>query len=333
MKKFLLLFSISLFTYSLYSQIPTSGLVSHWSFNGNANDLTNNANHGTVYGATLTTDRFGNLGKSYAFNGTNNYIETPISNLIVNEYSYSAWALTNSIPNAGTGTYVLFVGTTGGSQCINTNNNVGVNNGWGGNGYNSTSPVQYITYQGSNLTTGQWVHIVLTRSSNAMKLYINCNLVKTDSTTYNTLPYYGSSQILKIGTRDNNTGFFDGKIDDIRIYNRAINPNEVCALYNETDPLTVDIKENNLTKNLLSVYPVPATNILTLNFNNNIHLLDKLVEINVFSTQGVLVHKILLNKNELQNIEKIDLGNLIKGFYYLNITSGNFSENLYFIKE
>ena len=45
------------------------GLVAYYPFNGNANDESGNGNNGTVNGATLTTDRFGNTNKAYSFNG------------------------------------------------------------------------------------------------------------------------------------------------------------------------------------------------------------------------------------------------------------------------
>jgi hypothetical protein len=45
------------------------GLVAHYPFNGNANDESGNGNNGTVNGATLTTDRFGNMNKAYSFDG------------------------------------------------------------------------------------------------------------------------------------------------------------------------------------------------------------------------------------------------------------------------
>ena len=54
-----------------------SGLVAYYPFNGNANDESGNGNNGTVFGATLGLDRFGNTNKAYDFNGTaNNYIQT-----------------------------------------------------------------------------------------------------------------------------------------------------------------------------------------------------------------------------------------------------------------
>jgi hypothetical protein len=72
------------------SYVPTNGLVGYWPFNGNANDESGNGNNGVVNGATLTADRFGNVGKAYGFN--NNYILIPSSNLFnSNDLSVSMW--------------------------------------------------------------------------------------------------------------------------------------------------------------------------------------------------------------------------------------------------
>ena len=51
------------------------GLVAWYSFDGNASDMSGNGNHGTVYGATLGTDRNGVAGKAYSFDGVNDLIE------------------------------------------------------------------------------------------------------------------------------------------------------------------------------------------------------------------------------------------------------------------
>ena len=53
----------------LSAQIPSEGLVAWYPFNGNANDESGNENHGTVNGATLTADRFGNVNGAYSFDG------------------------------------------------------------------------------------------------------------------------------------------------------------------------------------------------------------------------------------------------------------------------
>src|SRR5262245_61612197 len=57
------------------AQVPTTNLTGYWPFNGNANDISGNSNHGIVYGAALTCDRCGNPNSAYAFNGSNSYIE------------------------------------------------------------------------------------------------------------------------------------------------------------------------------------------------------------------------------------------------------------------
>ena len=59
MRKILLFTFLSINSIA-FAQIPSAGLVGSWPFNGNANDESVNNNNGVVFGATLTTDRFGN---------------------------------------------------------------------------------------------------------------------------------------------------------------------------------------------------------------------------------------------------------------------------------
>jgi hypothetical protein len=81
MKKiFILAFTFILSSVCAYAGI-NDGLVSYYPFNGNANDESGNGHNGTVYGSTLTADRFGNLNSAFSFNGTAaDYIDVgPIS--------------------------------------------------------------------------------------------------------------------------------------------------------------------------------------------------------------------------------------------------------------
>jgi hypothetical protein len=74
------------------SYVPTNGMVGWWPFNGNANDESGNGNNGTVNGATLTTDRFGNANQAYSFDGVDDYIKIQNSpNFLNQEYSVSIW--------------------------------------------------------------------------------------------------------------------------------------------------------------------------------------------------------------------------------------------------
>ena len=84
-KLLLLTLGITLTAQTLMAQVPsyvpTQGLVGYWPFSGNANDLSGNNNNGTVNGATLTTDRFGNANSAYSFNGINQKITVAHNNL------------------------------------------------------------------------------------------------------------------------------------------------------------------------------------------------------------------------------------------------------------
>ena len=78
MKKHLLILATALLSISTFAQtpnyVPANGLVGWWPFNGNANDESGNGNHGTVNGATLTADRFGNANMAYGFDGVDDFI-------------------------------------------------------------------------------------------------------------------------------------------------------------------------------------------------------------------------------------------------------------------
>jgi hypothetical protein len=97
-KKLLLLsFGLLMTTQMIFSQVPSyvpsNGLVGYWPFNGNANDESGNGNNGTVNGATLTTDRFGNANSAYSFDGLNDYIDCGNSTSVSTptNFTFSVW--------------------------------------------------------------------------------------------------------------------------------------------------------------------------------------------------------------------------------------------------
>ena len=73
--------------------IPTFGLVAYYPFNSNANDESGNNFNGTVFGATLTTDRFGNTNRAYNFDGYDDEIQVIHAEAlnIIGDISLSAW--------------------------------------------------------------------------------------------------------------------------------------------------------------------------------------------------------------------------------------------------
>ena len=65
-----------------------AGLVAYYPFNGNAQDMSGNGNHGTVRGAMLTTDRFGNTQSAYSFDGVMIIL---MSKVLVGTVTFLSW--------------------------------------------------------------------------------------------------------------------------------------------------------------------------------------------------------------------------------------------------
>lgn len=80
--------------FASYAQPSDSGLVTHFPFSGNANDASVSKIHGTVDGAQLTYDRFGNANGAYLFDGENDFIEAGSGDRnITDKATVAAWVL------------------------------------------------------------------------------------------------------------------------------------------------------------------------------------------------------------------------------------------------
>ncbi len=229
--------SLTLQLNALLKMIPSNGLVAWYPFNGNANDESGNGNNGTANGVSLIADRFSIPNKAYNFNGINNTIVVPNSNSLnfsTNQLSMSFWLKMPSYPAAETHIISKYSGvgtTTSGFMVV---------------AYSSISTFVY-RYQNTivagwgfveipmvNLPTNTWFHVVTTTDQGYDKLYIN-GILKTS----NLIKYNGAigsnteSLRFGIGPPLNPRPYFNGSMDDIRFYNRALTPVEVTALYNE----------------------------------------------------------------------------------------------------
>ncbi len=209
----------------------TSGLVAYYPFNGNANDESGNGNNGTVNGATLVSDRYGNLNSAYQFDGISSYISVPNSSSlqISGQITMSVWMKTSYTSNY--------------SGVIFKAEPVEPRHGYFLNVENNYANSEIIYTNGSLLgavtsthilTDDLWHHVAVTYDGNFIKIYFDGNLD-------NQINYTSGMQInnepLLIGW-DQNTYInpnrrFTGIIDDIRIYNRALSNEEIQLLYNE----------------------------------------------------------------------------------------------------
>ncbi len=199
--------------------------VAYYPFNGNANDESGFENHGAVNGATLTADRFGNASSAYQFDGSSTYIDMGSDPSLDLQDGFSITAWVNSTGNgifqtiAGRGyyddgDYWLALYNNGTNKVIRV---------WlEGEVHNGTIPVP-----------SGWNHIALSAQTgtNEVKLYLNGILYDQWTTSKDLI---GTSLYnLRIGNDNSDEDyFFDGKIDDIMIYQKALSSSDVAAIAN-----------------------------------------------------------------------------------------------------
>jgi hypothetical protein len=216
------------------SYIPTNGLQGWWPFNGNANDESGNGNNGTVNGATLTSDRFGNANSAYEFDGLNDIISSQLINPLQTTWSLSFWFKSMNSASDFQGQNVIGLGSD--------------MYGWGGAGFQihgqippgQCSTFNYLNHMylidasqecGGNFLDGglysnsTWYNVVIIKTNTSYDLIINNTLIAT-----NILLTIDIDQLI-FGNRDISFQYFKGQIDEIGIWNRALTDQEVTSLY------------------------------------------------------------------------------------------------------
>lgn len=195
-----------------------------------AGSSTTCANNGIIenFGVTAADLALLDNNAAMSFNGTDQYIDggNDSSLQITGDLTLSAWVKVSSHVNYGG---IISKLQTGGSY----------------NGYQITlggSSGTFRFYTGSSggvditatgFSTGVWYHIcgVINHSSNVATLYINGSSVGTD-TSFNAQSNVSNS--LKIG-QDNNSNYFNGDIDEVAIFNKALSLSEVGLIYDATN--------------------------------------------------------------------------------------------------
>ena len=234
------------------SYVPTNGLVGWWPFNGNANDESGNGNNGTVNGATLTTDRFGNANAAYSFDGTNDYIQMP-SYSLSGSFTISIWYKmpTYNINSLGANDFIFFCNHSG----INDNNRnvlVGYRN-FGGEFGHST----YVSDNSNNLngyyslnqipTANIWHHLICQfDNGNYLKMYLDDSLFYSNNSVPNNNLMMSQPMFFGIGI-PTQFNYFNGQLDDIAIYNRVLTQQEISDIYvlqNCSNDLTISPSNN-----------------------------------------------------------------------------------------
>ncbi len=200
----------------------TDGLVAYYPFNGNANDASGYRNNPITNTATLAPDRNGNPDSAYFFDGSQNMLfgSVPLTN--VNNWTVAAWLNPSTLSQNGEAVVIgsdngstgngYELGISGGSNTLGQKLSCVLNGtNWVDSGYSFPA-------------TNEWHHVVMVRVSGVIQFYVDG--VRTLNTTNRgpTLPTAFSIGSVT-GTR-----FFQGAIDEVRLYNRVLTNSEIVLL-------------------------------------------------------------------------------------------------------
>ena len=221
--------------------IDDGSLVAYYNFNndaaGNVYDDSGKGNTGQLKGNAQIVD--GEL----LLDGNGDYVDVPNSNSINiegSELTISVWINPNQLKESIKGIIVAKDTGSGsardGQYSLGTRSNKAAGYVWPA--LNPDGSSEFCTWwagrTGNELNIGEWQHVVMTYDSSDAKIYINgdldssqatngCSISKKDTTNL-AIGGYSNGRFSRLG--------FDGMIDNVRIYNRALSEAEIQELYN-----------------------------------------------------------------------------------------------------
>ena len=285
------------------SNVPSSGLVGWWPFNGNANDESGNNDHGTVINSNLVPDRFGISNSAYYFNKNNSYIE--LNNTNYSQYSVSTWLKYFTLEGDSSTFFskgcLCFFDESFSNYVSNDRHWIRVSN-------NSNTAELNI----SNSIDTTYHHIVVTYDQISTKFYRDGILMGQSS--YIQGPLKASTFNKYIGAWRNNSNdgfdpsyFFYGIIDEIGMWNRALTQEEITPLYYGSSLGVNEVSQSNL----FSVFPNPAQN--EINVNTDVKLVGS-----VFTIYDNIGKAVKTGKLNSENTT-IELNDLSGGIYTFSV--------------
>ena len=278
MKKLLLLGAVAFGLNSfgqVPSYVPTNGLEAWWEFNSNALDESGNNNDGTVNGASLTADRFGNSNEAYSFDGIDDYIAcgTVMDISTKQAISISGWFYVESVSSFNN----QYTGLSFGTKDMGTVNlRVRTDSDYLFQAQHADAgESNSISMRGDNsFYLNEWYHVVGIYADDTVSLFVNGLPQSYFTGIGNLLSSIPSSSIFKIGLSygsSNTPAYYKGKLDDIGIWNRALTHCEVLSLYSQQicTANNIEISLNN-HKEVIGIYDLMGRETV---FTQNIPLI------------------------------------------------------------
>lgn len=211
-----------------------TGLLAYYEFDGNTFDSSENNKDATGKDGAFDDDRDSNVNSSYKLYSNNSYLEIPnVLDISRQEWSYSVWFRLDQYPPSGGGAGILATEDSSGafgdvplyiSAADHTLRS-----------YNGR-----IAYSDFEIGLNQWYHVVIVIDHHTLSYYVNGTLVKlvedfTDTDSNGSFGSYSKKYYVSQYIYYDQPIYFNGAIDDVRFYNKALNEYEVTQLYNENE--------------------------------------------------------------------------------------------------
>jgi hypothetical protein len=218
----------------------SKGLLAYYPFNGNFNDESGNGNTATSKnGAFLTTDFLGRANKSAGFDGVDDYLIVPgSSKLNADTITVSFQIMANN-----TNRYYAAISRvnfeTAQSVVFNVHHSLATDDFWtfslptGTDNCTKTYSARdesFYAYSKGPIKPGKWYNIIVSFAGGIQKIYVDGVLEVTKSRTFTKAKKCDNADLVIGGWWKSDIMSLNGKIDDVRLYNRALTDCEINKL-------------------------------------------------------------------------------------------------------
>lgn len=313
MKSSLLFLFLVVLKFNTFGQVNLQlGLNAYYPLDNTTADAGPNGLYLTVSGSpAAVADRFGHPNGAYRFSSAVPDYLFRFSDPLLNpgELSVSAWVnLFDPVENQK---IVSTASVNNGGYILGVQYGQLYPEIWDSNG------VAYSFFAGTILP-GIWTHLMLTfKASDYMRGYVNGVIVDSIPTGSVGIGHSPFSFTISTVAWDHTAFGVDGSLEDIFIYGRAVNRDEVVALYQS---LTSDINETQTFPGL-TLCPVPVSDKLTIDFKKNV---SEDVSVRLFDQLG---KEMLTTQRYLNGSCEMDVSNYAAGVYCVLIDDGNRHES------
>jgi hypothetical protein len=224
-------------SFSTIANFPVQGLVAYFPFNGNANDESGNGHDGLPYGSIMqTTDRFGNGSSAYQFDGIDDYILLGNSRDIdlAGNYTLAAWLFCDAPASPSDSVYYTIIAKR--DEVLSGNANLFPWDLRIDYAHGDLFRVPMVCRTGSEayasgiINALMWDFLAVTVNNDTATFWINAVSRGSAAYTSTSIP---TLQAILIGWDRGAKTQYRGKIDDVRIFSRALTEAEILDLFHE----------------------------------------------------------------------------------------------------